>query len=53
MQKERTKYKELLANAQSDLANTKSFLEKETETKTKHESSYQQMVEEKSKLIAT
>lgn len=52
-QREKAKYKELLANAQNDLTNTKTTLEKETEFKTKQESSIQQIIEEKRNLLAT
>ena len=52
LQRERVKYKNLLANAQSDLSTTKSFIEKEQETKSKHDTSHQQLTEENRKLIA-
>ena len=52
LQRERTKYKELLANAQNDLNNTKSLIEKEAEMKSKQENTYQVMIEEKGKLIS-
>jgi hypothetical protein len=52
LQRERTKYKELLANAQNDLNNTKSLIEKEAEVKSKQESTYQVMIEEKGKLMS-
>lgn len=52
-QREKAKYKELLANAQNDLLNTKTTLEKEAEFKQRQESSYQQIVEEKRNLLAT
>ena len=52
MQRERVKYKELLVNAQNDLANKKANSEKENDFKIQQDNSYQQLVEEKSKLIA-
>jgi hypothetical protein len=52
LQRERAKYKELLLNAQNDLSNKKAFNEKENDYKMQQENSYQQIVEEKSKLIA-
>lgn len=52
-QREKTKYKDLLANAQSDLINTKTSLEKEAEFKNKQENSYQQIIEEKRNLLAS
>lgn len=52
MQRERVKYKELLLNAQNDLSNKKAFTDKENDYKIQQENSYQQIVEEKSKLIA-
>ena len=52
LQRERTKYKELLANAQNDLNNTKSLIEKEADAKSKQESTYQVMIEEKGKLMS-
>ena len=52
-QREKAKYKELLSNAQNDLLNTKTTLEKETEYKTKQENTYQQIIEEKRNLLAT
>lgn len=53
MQREKTKYKDLLANAQIDLSTTKTLFEKETEFKTKQESSYHLMAEENTRLIAS
>ena len=52
MQRERSKYKELLTNAQNELNSTKSFLEKESEYKLKNESSFQQMSEERARLVS-
>jgi len=52
LQRERAKYKNLLANAQNDLSTTKSFIEKENENKSKHEVTHQQITEENSKLKA-
>jgi hypothetical protein len=53
MQKERARFKELLANAHNELNNTKSLIEKENEIKTKHDLSFQEILEEKSKLLTT
>jgi hypothetical protein len=51
MQKERARFKELLANAHNELNNTKSLIEKENESKTKQDLSFQEILEEKSKLL--
>jgi hypothetical protein len=54
LQKERAKYKDLLSNVQSDMKNTKTQKEKEAEQiRSKHDSTFQQIFEEKSKLMAT
>ena len=54
MQREREKYKELLANAQNDLNTTKSnFNDRESESRYKQENSaYHNIIEEKAKLVA-
>ena len=46
------KYKNLLANAQNDLTNTKSTLDKENDSKFKKEATNQNLIEENSKLVA-
>lgn len=53
MQRERVKYKNLLANAQNDLTNTKLILDKENESKTKKDAANDHLIEENSKLVAT
>jgi hypothetical protein len=53
LQKERAKYKDLLADAQNDLNMTKSLMERENDLKQSREQSYQQAIDEKTKLMAT
>jgi hypothetical protein len=53
LQKERNKYKELLASAQNELNISKTLIEKENEQKSHQENSYKQIVAEKSKLFTT
>lgn len=51
LQRERTKYKDLLANAQNDLNNTKNIREKESQGKYEKDNSYQQIIDEKHNLV--
>jgi hypothetical protein len=51
MQRERAKFKELLSNTQNELLTTKNQVEKESESKTRQDFSYQEILEEKSRLI--
>ncbi len=53
MQKERAKYKDLLLNAQNDLNDVRAQIENESEFKSKQESTLQELLEEKSKLVST
>lgn len=50
LQKERAKYKDLLANAQNDLNMTKSMMERENDLKQSRELSFQQVMDEKTRL---
>jgi len=52
LQRERVKYKDLLANAQNDLNTTKSFMDKDGDFKYKQDNEYHNIVEEKAKLVA-
>lgn len=53
MQKERAKYKDMLANAQNDLNMTKSMMERENDLKKSRELSFQQVMDEKTRLQAS
>lgn len=53
LQKERAKYKDLLANAQNDLNVTKSIMERENDLKQTREHSLQQMMDEKARLTSS